>query len=529
MEDPNKRIFINETVCEGCGDCGKKSNCLSIIPLKTEWGVKRAIDQNPCNKDYSCVKGFCPSFVSVIGGHLRKPQATSTPEDLFAKLPDPKPVSLDRPYSIFVAGVGGTGVITIGSLIGMAAHLENKGCAIVDMAGLAQKGGAVVSHIRLSKTPEEIHATRVSTGGADLLLGADLVVSAGLDGLDKISKGRTRVIVNSHESITGHFTQNPEALIPGELMKADLIKAAGKNRIDFVEATALAKALMGDTITTNLFLVGYVLQKGYLPVSVEALVEAIRLNDIAVPMNIQAFHWGRLAAIDLKTVEEFARKEVPLEADHVLSETLKEKIRRRHEFLINYQDKAYADRYLTFIQNVAREEKRFALMGLTEAAVESYYRLLAIKDEYEVARLYTNGDFMRRLKQQFEGDFKLQFHLAPPLFSRRDPHTGELKKSTYGPWVFKVFKLLAKGKSLRGTMFDIFGYTAERRMERQMLIDFEITMGKLLVQLTPNNHGIACQIAALPQSIRGFGHVKERNLKAAKEAEEKLWVKMDSR
>ncbi len=526
MIDPDKRIFINEAVCEGCGDCGKKSNCLSIIPLETEWGVKRAIDQNPCNKDYSCVKGFCPSFVSVVGGTLRQPQPASSPEDLFAKLPDPKPASLKQPYSIFVAGVGGTGVVTIGSLIGMAAHLENKGCSIVDMAGLAQKGGAVVSHIRVSNSPEGIHATSIGAGGADLLLGADLVVSAGTIGMDKISKGRTQVIVNTHESITGHFTQNPEALIPGAAMKADLIKAVGKGQVDFVEATALAKALMGDTITTNLFMVGFALQKGHIPVSPQALMEAIRLNDVAVPMNIQAFQWGRLAAVNLDVVEEFAKKEAPIEADHVLSETLEEKIRRRHEFLVHYQDKAYADRYLSFIQNVIREERRFGLTDLTEIVVQSYYRLLAIKDEYEVARLYTNGDFMRRLKQQFAGNFKLQFHLAPPLFSRRDPHTGELKKSTYGPWVFKFLKLLAKGKALRGTAFDIFGYMAERRMERQMLLDFEITMGKVLVQLTPKNHAIACQIAALPQEIRGFGHVKERNLKAARVAEEKLWEKM---
>lgn len=528
LVDPNKRIFINEAVCEGCGDCGRKSNCVSIIPLETEWGVKRAIDQSPCNKDYSCVKGFCPSFVSVIGGHLRKPEATSSPEDLFATLPDPKPASLDRPYSIFVAGVGGTGVITIGSLIGMAAHLEGKGCSIVDMAGLAQKGGAVVSHIRLSKRPEEIHATCVSTGGADLLLGADLVVSAGPIGMDKISKGRTQVIVNIHESITGHFTQNPDALIPGAAMKADLIKAVGKSQIDFVEATNLAKALMGDTITTNLFLVGYALQKGFIPISPEAVEEAIHLNAVAVPMNIQAFHWGRLAAVNLSVVEEFSKKEQPIEADHILSKTLKEQIQRRHNFLVDYQDKAYAHRYLTFVQKVAREEKKLGLTGLTEAVAQSYYRLLAIKDEYEVARLYTNGDFIRRLNQQFDGNFKLQLHLAPPLIARRDPHTRELKKATYGPWVFKVFKLLAKGKKLRGTAFDIFGYTTERRMERQMLLDFEITMGKVLLQLTLENHAIACQIAALPQTIRGFGHVKERNLKAAREVEEKLWIKMDS-
>jgi len=526
LVDPNKRIFINETVCEGCGDCGKKSNCLSVIPLETEWGLKRAIDQSPCNKDYSCIKGFCPSFVSVIGGSVRKPKPSATPEDLFAKLPKPKSVSLERPYSIFVAGVGGTGVVTIGSLIGMAAHLEGKGCSIVDMAGLAQKGGAVVSHIRVSKKPEDIHATRVSMGGADLLLGSDLVVSANPDGLEKISKNRTQVIVNSHESITGHFTQNPDATIPGAALKEELIKVAGKDRVDFIEAGALATALLGDSIATNVFLVGYALQKGFIPVSSEVILEAIHLNNVAVSMNTEAFQWGRLAAVDRNAVEAFIKKVVPVDPDHILSEAFTEKSLRRYEFLVEYQDKPYADRYLSFVQKVAREEMRLGLEGLADAVAQSYFRLLAIKDEYEVARLYTNGDFMRRLKQQFEGNFKLEFHLAPPLFARRDPHTKELKKITYGPWIFKVFKLLAKGKRLRGTIFDIFGYSAERRLERQMLIDFEIMIGKLLIQLTPKNHAIACQLAALPQTVRGFGHVKERNLKSAREVEARLWEGM---
>jgi indolepyruvate ferredoxin oxidoreductase len=526
LVDPNKRIFINETVCEGCGDCGKKSNCLSIIPVETEWGLKRAIDQSPCNKDYSCVKGFCPSFVSVIGGRLRKPEPASVPEELFANIPNPKALSLNRPYSIFVAGVGGTGVVTIGSLIGVAAHLEGKGCSIVDMAGLAQKGGAVVSHIRVSKKPEDIHATRVSRGGADLLLGADLVVSANPDGLEKIAKNHTRVIVNSHEAITGHFTQNPDAIVPGKDLKAELIQVAGKKNVDFIEANKLATALLGDSIASNIFLVGYALQKGFIPVSPQAIIEAIKLNDVAITMNTHAFQWGRLAAIDRNVVEDFARKEVPVDPDHVISETFKEKTIRRHEFLVEYQDKAYADRYLSFVQKVAREEMMLGLNGLAEIVAQTYFRLLAMKDEYEVARLYTNGDFMRRINQQFEGNFKLQFHLAPPMFSRRDPHTNELKKSAYGPWVFKVFKLLAKAKKLRGTMFDVFGYSQERKMERQLLTDFEIMMGKLLVQLTPDNHAVACELAALPQTVRGFGHVKERNLKAARLAEEKLWERM---
>jgi len=526
MAHPDRRIFINETVCEGCGDCGKKSNCLSVVPLKTEWGLKRAIDQSSCNMDYSCVKGFCPSFVSVIGGRLRKPQAATAPERLFAKLPVPQTVPLDRPYSIFIAGIGGTGIVTIGSIIGMAAHLEGKGCSVVDMAGLAQKGGAVVSHIRLSKMPEDIHATRVGLGGADLLLGADVVVTAGPAGLEKISRGQTRVIVNTHESITGYFTQNPDVVFPGEAMEADIVKAAGREQVDFIDAGALATALMGDSVTTNLFLVGYALQKGYIPVSVKAIEEAIRLNDVAVSMNTKAFNWGRLAAFNLEAVEGVAKNETPVEVDHVLSGSLKERIQRRYDFLVDYQDKAYADRYLDLVQKVAREEEKLGLTTLTEAVAESWYRLLAVKDEYEVARLYTNGDFMRRLKQQFEGNFRLQLHLAPPLFARRDPHTGELKKTTYGPWIFKLLKFLAKRKRLRGSLVDIFRYTAERRMERRMVADFKTMMAKILAQLNWQNHAVACEIAALPQSIRGFGHVKKRNLKRARETEKSLWEKM---
>jgi len=357
-------------------------------------------------------------------------------------------------------------------------------------------------------------------------LGADLVVAAGFDGLEKISKDQTRVIVNTHESITGHFTQNAGAIFPSEAMKAELVKAAGKERVDFVEASSLATALMGDSIATNLFLVGYALQRGHIPVSSEAIMEAIRLNGVSVSMNVQAFQWGRLAAVDLAAVEGYAKKEVPVEADHVLSASLQERIQRRYDFLVGYQDEAYANRYLSFVQNVAKEEERLGLTRLAEAAAESYYRLLAVKDEYEVARLYTNGDFIRRLTQQFEGDFKLHFHLAPPLLARRDPHTGELKKKTYGPWFFKILKFLAKRKGLRRSIFNIFRYTSERRMERQMVADFEITMGKILAQLSWKNHSVACEIIELPQSIHGFGHIKERTLKAAREAEKALWEKM---
>lgn len=511
MEDPNRRIFINESVCEGCGDCSKKSNCLSVAPLETEWGTKRAIDQSSCNKDYSCVDGFCPSFVSVVDGKVRRPEAAKSPDDLFAQLSSPQePVLSDQPYSIFITGVGGTGVTTIGALMGMAAHLEGKGCSVVDMAGLAQKGGAVVSHLQIAKSPDDIHATRVATQGADLLLGFDIVVTSGQEGLDKIKPGHTKVLVNSHQSITGHFIKNPDYVFPESAMEQDVIRVAGKAHVEFIEAQDLATNLMGDSIMTNLFMVGYALQKGLLPLSAESIVEAIKLNGVAVKDNTMAFNWGRLAAVDMSVVQGFAHKGNPVDPDHQLSESVGETIERRTRFLEDYQNKKYADRYHQTMERVRQSEVVLETDKLTQIIAQSLYRLMAYKDEYEVARLYSNGDFVRRLKQQFEGDVKLKFHLAPPLLARKNDK-GELQKMTFGSWMMPAFNLLAKLKFLRGTALDLFGYSAERRMERQWIQDYFAAIDKIVGRINPDNLDKACALMELPQKVRGYGHVKEKN------------------
>lgn len=520
MEDPNRRIFINETVCEGCGDCSKKSNCLSVTPLETEWGRKRTIDQSTCNKDFSCVNGFCPSFVSVIDGKIRKPEAATSPTALFEALPPSSVKELGEiPYNIFITGVGGTGVTTIGALLGMAAHLEGKGCSIVDMAGLAQKGGAVVSHLKIAKSPDKIHATRVASRGADLLLGFDIVVTAGQEGLDKITQGKTKVLVNSHQTITGHFTKNPDYVFPETAMENDIKSVAGDANVEFIEAQDLATNLMGDSIMTNLFMVGYATQKGLIPLSSESIIEAIRLNGVSVTDNILAFNWGRLAAVDILAVQGLAHKDKPVDPDHRQSESLGELIERRTRFLEDYQNRSYADIYHTALEKVRAREIDLGTEKLTRVIAQTLYRLMAYKDEYEVARLYTNGDFQRRLAQQFDGPVKLKFHLAPPLLARRNEN-GELQKMTFGGWIMPVFKILARLKFLRGTVLDIFSYTAERKMERQWVKDYLAAIESIVPTVTHDNLDEICTFMALPQQIRGYGHVKE----AAHSRIQKEWM-----
>ncbi|MGK9168798.1 indolepyruvate ferredoxin oxidoreductase family protein [Inquilinus limosus] len=522
MEDPARRVFINEAVCEGCGDCSKASNCLSVVPVETEFGRKRAIDQSSCNKDYSCVNGFCPSFISVVGGKLRKPKpAAEGTTELFPALPEPELPSLEQPYGIMITGIGGTGVITIGALLGMAAHMEGKGVSVLDQAGLAQKGGAVVSHVRIARDPSDIHAVRVAAGGARLMLGCDLVVAASGEAQSKIHPGLTRQVVNSHETITGAFTQNPDFSIPAKSMLQTLAKNGGDPALlDAVDATRLATALLGDSIATNLFMLGYAWQKGLVPVSHEALERAIDLNGTAVAMNKAAFLWGRRAAYDLARVERLAAP--PQEQGHRLSRTLDEVIARRVEQLTAYQDAAYAARYKALVDRVRVAEARLGREELTEAVARNYHKLLAYKDEYEVARLYTDGGFLKQLEAQFEGDYKLEFHLAPPSFAEKDPDTGHLKKRAFGPWVLKTFKLLARMKRLRGTALDPFGRTAERKAERQLIADYEAVVEELLARLGPDTHAVCVAIARVPEQIRGYGHIKEENREKAKAREAEL-------
>jgi indolepyruvate ferredoxin oxidoreductase len=523
--DPDKRIFINELVCEGCGDCSVKSNCLSVTPVETEFGRKRAIDQSSCNKDYSCVKGFCPSFVTVYGGKPRKPKPVlgkGAGADPFQGLPTPKLPSLDRPYNMLVTGIGGTGVITIGALVGMAAHMEGRGCSVLDMTGLSQKGGAVFSHIRVGRTPEDVHGVRIADGDAQLLLGCDLVVAASDDALGKLNPA-SRAVVNTFETITGAFTRNPDLHTPTAGLVRALEDAVTTKGLDRLNATSLATALLGDSIATNPFMLGYAWQKGLVPISGEAIEKAIELNGVAVEMNIRAFRWGRLAAHDRPAVERAAAPSV-VPVGHNLSRSLDELVGRRVEFLTGYQNQAYAQRYEALVRRVQQAEAARAkgLSGLADAVARYYFKLLAYKDEYEVARLYADPTFLKTLAAQFEGDYRLEFNLAPPVIAERDPATGHLKKRTFGPWMLPAFRVLAKLKFLRGTALDIFGRSEERQTERRLITEYEALIGELIAKLDQANHPLAIELAALPEQIRGYGHIKDANVAKTKKREAEL-------
>jgi indolepyruvate ferredoxin oxidoreductase len=523
--DPPKRVFINDLVCEGCGDCSEKSNCVSVKPLETAFGRKREIDQSNCNKDYSCVNGFCPSFVTVENGTLRKlkTDAVSSAEDAFAKLPLPPAKALGEPFNMLITGIGGTGVITIGALLGMAAHLEGKGCTVLDFTGLSQKNGAVMSHVRLAATPEELAAVRIAPGGADLILGCDMVVAASPSAISRIENGVTRAIVNDHLQPTAGFVIDTNIDFQTAAMKRSLRQAVGEKGIDFVNASEMATALMGDSIATNSFMLGFAFQKGVLPLSLEAIERAIELNGAAVDMNKRAFAWGRLAAHD---PAEIARAVRPLlrEADKPAKPD--DAISRRVDFLTSYQNAAYARRYRGLVEEIGQAEavRTPSMSGLKDAVVANLFKLMAYKDEYEVARLYTDGTFREKLDRQFEGDYTLKVHLAPPILNRRDPVTGHLKKRAFGPWMFQAFGILARMKSLRGTAFDIFGYTEERKAERRLIEDYEALLREIICNLTPENHKLAVLLARIPEQIRGFGHIKEKNLKAAKANEAELMI-----
>ena len=520
--DPQKRVVINELVCEGCGDCSVKSNCLSVVPVETEFGRKRAIDQSSCNKDYSCVKGFCPSFVTVEGGQLRKKR--SVVQEVMAALAAPRLPELDRPYGIMVTGVGGTGVVTIGAILGMAAHLEGKGAAVLDMAGLAQKGGSVYSHIRIARTPGEIHAVRIAAGEARLVLGCDMIVAASDEAIAKMQSGSTRAVINADVATTGEFTKDPDLQVPSGEMAEAIRAACGAGAADFIDATDLATGLMGDSIATNLFMVGYAWQKGLIPIGEAAILQAIDLNGAAVESNKRAFDWGRRAAVDLAAVERAATPPESRPASQRLSQSLEEMVKRRRDFLAAYQNEAYAQRYADFAQRV-REAEAARVPGSTQLAsmVARYlFKLMAYKDEYEVARLYADGEFMKRVEAQFEGDYRLNLHLAPPLWAKADPVTGEPRKRVFGPWMIGAMRVLAKLKGLRGTPLDLFGYSAERRTERALIGDYRRVIEELLDGLAPARIGLAAEIASIPEFIRGYGPVKDRHLRDAKAREADL-------
>jgi indolepyruvate ferredoxin oxidoreductase len=522
--DPDKRVVINDLVCEGCGDCGVKSNCVSVQPLETEWGRKRTIDQSSCNKDYSCLKGFCPSFVTVHGAKLKKGERTAEPAD-WPALPAPSIPLLNHPYSIIVTGIGGSGVVTIGGILGMAAHLEGKGVGVIDMAGLAQKGGAVYSHIRIASKPDEIHAIRVAAGGADLVMAGDIVVSGGKKVLSAFKPG-TKVVVNSFEYMPGDFTRNADFSLPLERIKRALGSSAGHDVRDFVNATRIATELLGRSIGGNMIMIGYCYQIGALPLSAEAIEKAIELNGEEVEMNLAAFHLGRRAAADPAVLEKLMKPAPEADNDALrLSRSFAETVDRRAEFLTAYQNASYARRYRNWVEKVraVEAEKAPGQCGLAEAVARYLFKLMAYKDEYEVARLYADTPFLDRVKSSFDGDkLSFEFHLAPPLLARRDPATGEPRKMSFGPWILTAFRLLAKLKFLRGTPFDFFGQTKDRRTERRLIADYEYLLGEICEFLTPGNHRFAVGLAAIPEKIRGYGPVKQRHLDAAKAEEAAL-------
>ena len=523
--DPDKRVVINDLVCEGCGDCGVKSNCVSVQPLMTEWGRKRTIDQSSCNKDYSCLKGFCPSFVTVHGAKLKKGESVAEPAD-WSALPVPSQPLTNHPYGIIVTGVGGTGIVTIGAIIGMAAHLEGKGAGVIDMAGLAQKGGAVFSHIRIANTPEEIHAIRVAAGGADLVLGGDIVVLGSKKLLGAIKPGHTWMIVNTAEFLPGDFTRNADFALPTERLKRAITSHAGREQSHFVDAGRLATALLGNSIGANMFMLGYAYQRGTLPLSAEAVEKAIEMNGEAVPMNIAAFRYGRRAAVDPKALEALIEPKQGEDNDSLkLSQSFDETVARRIEFLTAYQNTRYARRYHDWVEKVraAEAEKAPGQCALAEAVARYLFKLMAYKDEYEVARLYSDTSFVERVRSSFAGDkLRFEFHLAPPLLARRDPLTGEPKKMSFGPGMLKAFAVLSKFKFLRGTPLDPFGYSVERRSERQLIVDYETLLTEIVGDINPANHATAVALAAIPEKIRGYGPVKQRHLVAAKAEEAAL-------
>jgi indolepyruvate ferredoxin oxidoreductase len=521
LADPDQRVIIHADVCEGCGDCGIQSNCLSILPKETEHGRKRTIDQSACNKDFSCVRGFCPSFVTVKGGRLRKPAGVRSDVD-FPELPEPTRVTGNTPYGILLTGVGGTGVVTVSALLGMAAHLEGKGVSVLDQTGLAQKFGAVVSHVRISDRQDDIHAVRIPAGEADLMLAFDLMVAASDDALAKLDNRFSRAVVNTEPAMPAAFTRDPDLRFPGESMAQSVREACREDGSWFLDAGGLAKALMGDGMAVNLFTVGFAYQKGLLPLSAEAIERAIELNNVAVAKNKQAFLWGRRAAHDLERVRQLAFPAAKGEVVQVM-ETTEQRIQRHMAYLTEYQNAALAQRYEKLVRKAEQtiRQKLGQDPMLLRAIVDNYARVLAYKDEYEVARLFSNGSLRRQLAQEFEGDFELEFSLAPPLLSRAG--NGERpKKLTFGPWMETVFGWLAKARVLRGTPFDPFGYTADRRLERRIIREYEADIGFLLKHLSRDHADAARGLASLPARIRGFGPVKEKAYQATRKERQQL-------
>ena len=526
MIQPDRvRTIINTEVCEGCGDCSVKSNCLSVEPVETELGRKRRINQSTCNTDLSCLKGFCPSFVTIKDGEAAW---EAQPRQVFDAdgLPLPETPSLAQPWNILFTGVGGTGVTTVAAVLAMAAHVDGNAASSLDMTGLAQKGGSVFSHIRIADSPEDLHAVRIATGAANAVIGGDVIVTASVDALAKMAVGTTRGVVNCSETPTSDFTRDPDWQFPLEKMQSAIAEAVGSAACDFLDAHKLATTLMGDAIATNLFLLGYAWQKGWVPVSEASLDAAIVLNGAAIEMNRQALLWGRRAAVDPAAVE---REATPAPVSPIKAETLDERIARRAALLTDYQDAAYARRYLDLVARVRAAEAPLGSQQLTEAVLANHFKLLAYKDEYEVARLFSDPAFRAQIDAGFEGDFKVNFHLAPTFLARPDPASGRIKKITLGPWMESVFRWLTKFRRLRGTPFDVFGYHPERKAERALITQYEADIALLLDGLNAGRLPLATEIASLPDGIRGYGHIKAGSLKRTAEKRDALLAKWNTR
>ena len=515
LEDPAKRMYINPAVCEGCGDCSAQSTCVSIQPLETAMGRKRQIDQSSCNKDYSCNRGFCPSFVTIYDAEPKKPEAVATGGSLFDGLPAPQAPALNgSSYNVMITGIGGTGVITVGAVLGMAAHLEERACSIYDMTGLSQKNGAVYSHLKIADRNADIGAQHIATGEADLLLGFDMVASVGGDAFTSLSE-KTQIVGNSRVSNTVIFQFNPDDKVDNSLLEGKLIERVGHDHLHLVDASSLALKLCGDTIASNMFMVGFACQNGLLPLSVEAVERAIELNGTAVAFNLNAFRLGRVAAHDIDKLIALVE---PSSASATLPQTADEIIAHRVQHLTGYQNAEYAQRYQTLVERVRGAERALNPESeqLTATVARYYSKLLSYKDEYEVARLHTDPTNLAAMQSQFSGKLRVEYNLAPPLLSKRDPVTGQLQKRSFGPWILPAFRLLAKMRFLRGTALDIFGMTEERKMERQLIADYEELLAEIIADLNIDNFAQAVELAALPETIRGYGHVKERHVEATR-------------
>ncbi|MBI43551.1 indolepyruvate ferredoxin oxidoreductase family protein [uncultured Marinobacter sp.] len=530
--DPARRAYINHHVCEGCGDCSVQSNCLSVVPRHTELGRKRRIDQSSCNKDFSCVTGFCPSFVTIEGGQLRKSRGMATGSVLsrtLAELPAPSLPPLEGSFDLLVGGVGGTGVVTVGQLIAMAAHLESRGVSVLDFMGFAQKGGTVLSYVRMAPAPDRLHQVRIGHGRADALIACDMVVATSQKALSVLRPNHTRVVANEAELPTADYVLYRDADMQADKRLGILRQAVGDDRFDALNANGIAEKLMGDTVFSNVMMLGFAWQKGLLPVSEAALMRAIELNGVAIDRNKEAFGWGRVAAAEPAVIDTLLQGSQ--DASRTAAEpTLDELIASRHGHLERYQNRRWADRYRDDVNRVRAVEQALGHehLLLTRVVAQQLYRFMAYKDEYEVARLFAETDFMKEVNDTFEGDFKVHFHLAPPILNTGTDARGRPRKRRFGPWMFRVFKVLARMRGLRGSVFDPFRYSADRRLDRALLADYQQLVERIARELNAGNYDTFLQLAELPSEVRGFGPVREQAAEAIQAKRQQLLKDLES-